>query len=238
MNIALIGYGKMGKAIEKIALERGHNISAIIDMNSSLKSIDDLHEKVDVAIEFTTPSSAGKNIYECLKKSIPVVSGTTGWNINIPEIKNLCKEYKTSMFYASNFSIGMNIFMEINKNLAVMMNKFDAYKVSIEETHHIHKLDKPSGTAITLAEDIIKKYSKYNNWQLSPVNDAGHLGISSFREGETIGDHKITWKSDIDKITIEHSAKNRDGFALGAILSAEYIRDKEGYFTMRDLLNL
>ncbi|MDL2262061.1 4-hydroxy-tetrahydrodipicolinate reductase [Bacteroidales bacterium OttesenSCG-928-I21] len=238
MEIALIGYGRMGKIIEQIAIKRGHTITAVIDINTTQKTISELKDYVDIAIEFTTPLSAQKNIYECLQKGISVVSGTTGWDININEIKKLCKQHCTSMFYASNFSIGMNIFMEINKNLSTLINKIDSYSVSIEEIHHIHKLDKPSGTAITLADGIIKEHSQFDSWELAPAVDTRNIEITSVRKGEIIGEHKIIWENDIDQIIIEHKAKSRNGFALGAVLAAEYINNKKGFFTMNDLLNL
>ena len=236
MNIALIGYGKMGKEIERIAVERGHNISEIIDINQN--SIQNISNNIDVAIEFTNPASAKNNVYDCLGKGIAVVSGTTGWNLNIEDISKKCIQNNTAMFYASNFSVGMNIFMTINEKLAKLLNDFKDYSAKIEETHHIHKLDKPSGTAITLAKDIIDNSSKYQNWELNKSNDILNLCISSFREGEVIGDHKITWENEIDNITISHSAKNRSGFAIGAVLAAEFIQKKTGFFTMKNLLNL
>jgi 4-hydroxy-tetrahydrodipicolinate reductase len=237
MRILLLGYGKMGKAVEKIAIERGHVIASKIDIDNPITGIK--KENIDIAIEFTKPDAAENNIYECLNKGISVVSGTTGWNINVDEITTLCQKNKTSMFYASNFSVGMNIFMEINNKLASLLNKFDDYSAKIEETHHIQKLDEPSGTAISLAEGIIKSNNKYRNWELNNgENNILNLPVFSFREGDTVGNHRITWKSNVDKISIEHSAENRAGFAVGAILAAEYTFGKVGFYTMRDLLNL
>jgi 4-hydroxy-tetrahydrodipicolinate reductase len=238
MRIALIGYGKMGKAVEQIALQRGHSISAIIDTNTQTVINQDLKSIADVAIEFTSPESAKKNVYDCIKYGVPVISGTTGWKTDIDEIKALCDLNSTAFFYASNFSIGANIFMNINEKLAALFESFNDYNASIEETHHIHKLDKPSGTAITLANGIVKNNKKYVNWELNPVSDIQNIGISSFREGDIFGDHKIIWDSEIDTISISHSAKSRNGLALGAIMAAEFIKGKTGVFKMNDLLKL
>jgi len=238
MKIALIGYGKIGKAVEQIALERGHSIVAIVDLNTDIRIDKKLSELADVAIEFTTPASAQQNILDCINSGLPVVSGTTGWIFNKSEMEALCLNRSTAMFYASNFSIGMNVFMEINAKLARLMSDFDDYSAKIEETHHIHKLDKPSGTAITLAEGIVKNNSKYVKWELNSRTDIHNIEIDSFREGEIFGDHKIVWESDVDNISISHSAKSRKGFALGAVLAAEFLFNKTGVFSMRDLLKL
>lgn len=235
MKIAIIGYGKMGKAIEQIAAERGHTISAIIDLNGNAGINADI---ADVAIEFTSPASARQNILDCIACGIPVVSGTTGWDFDKSEMEALCSNNSTSVFHASNFSVGANIFMEINEKLAGLMNDFGDYSAKIEETHHIHKLDKPSGTAISLANGIIKNNSKYVKWELKPVSDIQNIEITSFREGEIFGDHTVFWENDIDRIGISHSAKSRKGLALGAVLAAEFVADKKGVFSMRDLLKL
>lgn len=235
MKIAIIGYGKMGKAIEQIAADRGHTISAIIDLNGSTAINAGL---ADVAIEFTSPTSARQNIIDCIACGIPVVSGTTGWDFDKSEMETLCRDNSTSVFQASNFSIGANIFMEINEKLAGIMNDFGDYSAKIEETHHIHKLDKPSGTAISLANGIIKNNSKYVKWELKPVSDIQNIEITSFREGEIFGDHTVLWENDIDRISITHSAKSRKGLAFGAVLAAEFVADKKGVFSMRDLLKL
>lgn len=238
MRIALIGYGKMGKAIEQLALQRGHSISSIIDLDSKIQISPELKEITDVAIEFTSPSSAKHNIIDCLNNGISVVSGTTGWKFDETEINDLCAHQSAAFFYASNYSIGVNLFMEINNKLASLMNNFQDYEAIIEETHHIHKLDKPSGTAISIADGILKNNSKYVKWELNPKSDIHNLGITSFREGEIFGDHKVIWKNDIDNITISHSAASRLGFATGALLAADYIYGRSGYFTMKDLLKL
>ncbi|PLX06259.1 MAG: 4-hydroxy-tetrahydrodipicolinate reductase [Marinilabiliales bacterium] len=238
MNIGIIGYGRMGKAIEQLALQRGHNISVIVDENNSEDIAEQLKGKVDVAIEFTTPQSGKNNVFDCIEAGIPIVSGTTGWNVVEADMQKICNEKNSTFFYASNFSIGVNIFMDINEKLASLLSDFDSYNASMVETHHIHKLDKPSGTAISLAKGIFKNNDKYVNWELKPVKDIRNLEIESLREGEIIGDHKIIWDSEIDTIEIAHSAKNRTGFALGAVLAAEFVLGKKGFFTMRDLLKL
>jgi 4-hydroxy-tetrahydrodipicolinate reductase len=238
MKIALIGYGRMGKTIEKIALQRGHSITEIIDIKDKSKINQDLKNLCDIAIDFSNPKACKENIIACLENGISVVSGTTGWEFTESEFIELTNKTSTAFFYASNFSIGMNIFMEINKKLANLLNDFQDYEVKIEETHHIHKLDKPSGTAINLAKDILKNNSKYLNWELLPKQDKHSFEIEAFREDEVFGDHKVIWKNNIDNIEISHSAFNRLGFGIGAVLAAEFISGKTGYFTMKNLLNL
>ncbi|HNQ67354.1 MAG TPA: 4-hydroxy-tetrahydrodipicolinate reductase [Bacteroidales bacterium] len=238
MRIALIGYGKMGKAVEQIALERGHTITAVIDINTTDKISENLKSIADIAIEFTSPNSAKQNVINCLQNGISVVSGTTGWDLNKDEFKKLCIKNSAAVFYASNFSIGVNVFMKINEKLAELLSGFNDYEAKIEETHHIHKLDKPSGTAITLANGIIKNNPKYVKWMLNPCNEKNKIEINSFREGEIYGDHKIIWENDIDIISISHSAKSRRGLAQGAIMAAEFVIGKIGVFSMSDLLKL
>lgn len=238
MRIALIGYGKMGKAVEQIALERGHIITSIVDINTAVKIDENLRSVADVAIEFTSPSSAKQNIIDCLTSGISVVSGTTGWELNKQELESLAIKNSAALFYASNFSIGVNIFMKINEQLAGFLSDFSDYSAKIEETHHIHKIDKPSGTAISLAKGIVNNNAKYVNWMLNPCSDKNKIEISSFREGEIFGDHKITWENDNDIISISHSAKSRRGLATGAIMSAEFVLGKTGVFSMNDLLKL
>ena len=237
MRIALIGYGKMGKEIEKAAIERGHSISSIIDQDniSDFSSSNFLNS--DVAIEFSKPESAVSNYKYCFENNIPVVSGTTGWLDHFEEITSLCKEKKQSFFYASNFSLGVNIFFEINKKLAQLISPIKGYDVSINEIHHTQKLDSPSGTAISLAEQIINNLNQKKSWALDSTNNS-ELNITAQRIADTPGTHTIKYKSEIDEITIEHKAKNRKGFALGAVLAAEYLKDKKGIFNMYDLLNL
>lgn len=238
MRLALIGYGKMGKAVEQLALKHGHTITAIIDENSASEINAQLKAIVDVAIEFSSPSSAKNNIIDCLSNGISVVSGTTGWKFDAREMEDLCKNNSAAFFYASNYSIGVNLLMEINNKLATLIERFPDYEAEIEETHHIHKLDKPSGTAITLANGILNNNKKYVNWELNPKKEKNNLGITSFREGEVFGDHKIVWKNEIESISLSHSAASRMGFATGAVLAAEYLHKRIGYFTMKDLLKL
>lgn len=238
MKLALIGYGKMGKAVEQLALQRGHTITTIIDESTDSEINSQLKIIADVAIEFSSPSSAKKNIIDCLSNGIPIVSGTTGWKFDAAEMEDLCKNNSTALFYASNFSIGVNLLLEINNKLASLIERFPDYEAEIEETHHIHKLDKPSGTAITLANGILNNNKKYVKWELNPTSEKNNLGITSFREGEVFGDHKIVWENEIESISLTHSAASRMGFATGAVLAAEYIYGKKGYFTMKDLLKL
>lgn len=236
MKIALIGYGKMGHEIEKIALERGHEIVCTIDLGEDNKFESDEFKSADVAIEFTSPESALNNYKSAFAADVPVVSGTTGWLENIDEIKKECSENGKTFFYASNFSLGVNLFFALNKKLAKMMNNYSDYNVRMEETHHIHKLDAPSGTAITLAEGVIENLDRKEAWLLDKENSESDLKISSFREGEVPGIHTVIYESDVDTITISHDAKSRKGFALGAVVAAEFTKDKKGFLGMEDLL--
>ncbi|WGH27463.1 MAG: 4-hydroxy-tetrahydrodipicolinate reductase [Candidatus Bostrichicola ureolyticus] len=235
MNIAIIGYGQMGKAIEKIAKKRKHNI---IYITSSKPEVDNL-KKAEVAIEFTKPESAFENLKICLENKIPIVCGTTGWLNKLKMIEDICKKNNGTFLYSSNFSISMNIFFKINSFLAKMMSSYiQNYNIIIEEIHHLRKLDKPSGTAISLAEDIIKETNK-KNWYLLDNNKdvkSNEIPILSKRIENTIGTHIITYSSNIDYIKIKHNAYNRDGFALGAIIAAEWIKDKKGIFSMKEVL--
>lgn len=232
MKIALLGYGKMGKVIEKIALERGHEI---VLKKTSANSYNGL-ENADVAIDFSIPNAAVANITACLNKNIPVVSGTTGWLDSYNEMVKLCTEKNGSFIYGSNFSLGVNIFFELNRYLAELMSKFNNYKVSMEEIHHTQKLDAPSGTAISLAKGIIDN-STYNNWVLHNPNE-NEIKIDAKRIENVPGTHSIFYDSEIDTIEIKHIAHNREGFALGSVIAAEWIADKKGIFTMNDVLNL
>lgn len=227
----------MGKAVEAVALQRQHKITAVFDIDKNICEQSNLKSLGDVAIEFSTPNTAMSNVFHCINNALPVVCGTTGWDVDCQLIKQMCNEHKTAMFYASNYSIGMNIFMQINRQLAEKLQKYADYKVNIDETHHIHKLDKPSGTAITLAKDIIANNSNYCKWQLDQNGD-NIVGINSFREGEIFGNHSVHWENACDEITISHSAKNRTGLALGAVLAAEFIANKQGMFSMNDLLQI
>ncbi len=232
MKIALLGYGRMGKAIETIALKRGHTIV----IKTSEDSGYDITQ-ADVAIDFSLPSAAFNNISNCIKQQVPVVSGTTGWLEQYNEIVSLCKTQKGAFIYASNFSLGVNIFFELNETLAKMMAKLEDYKVDIEEIHHTKKLDAPSGTAITLAEGIIKNNSKFNKWELDKA-EAQSIPITAKRISDVPGTHIISYKNSIDTIKIEHEAHNRQGFALGAVIASEWLVDKTGVFTMKDVLSL
>ncbi|WP_272022741.1 4-hydroxy-tetrahydrodipicolinate reductase [Olleya namhaensis] len=232
MKIALLGYGKMGKAIETIALQRGHTI-VIKTSRDSDYNIND----ADVAIDFSVPSVAYNNISNCLNNQVPVISGTTGWLEQYEDIVSLCEKQKGAFIYASNFSLGVNIFFELNETLAKMMAKLNDYKLDIEEIHHTQKLDAPSGTAITLAEGIIKNNSAYQDWQLDTASDK-NIPIIAKRIPEVPGTHIISYTSPIDTIKIEHEAHNREGFALGAVIAAEWLADKTGVFTMKDVLNI
>ena len=230
MKIALIGYGKMGKETEKISNERGHEVIFKIDKDSDLKNI----SGADVAINFCTPETALQNIELGLKSSIPVVSGTTGWHSDFNKIQELSKKLDISFLYSSNFSLGVNLFFDLNKKLAEIMKKHDQYDLNIEETHHIQKVDKPSGTAITLAEGIIEK-GKYNNWSMD--NEKKSIPIECKRIDKVTGTHIVNYSSELDSIEIKHIAKNRTGFALGAVIAAEWIVDKKGVFEMSDVIN-
>lgn len=232
MKIALLGYGKMGQVIEKIALQRGHEIV----LRKSIEDSFDGLEKADVAIDFSAPDAAVENISTALKLGIPVISGTTGWLSEYENMIALCKENNTAFISSSNFSLGVNIFFELNAYLAKIMSKFDAYTVEIEEIHHTQKLDSPSGTAISLANGVIEN-SNYKNWTLENPMTTDIL-IDAKRIENVPGTHSVTYNSEIDSIEIKHVAHNREGFALGAVIAAEWILDKKGVFTMKDVLNI
>jgi len=230
MKIALLGYGKMGKVIEKIALSRGHEIVFIKTIDNSFEGL----QNADVAIEFSIPSAAQINITESLRNRIPIVSGTTGWLEDCHKMENLCLQQETAFIYSSNFSLGVNIFFELNDYLAKMMSKFKQYDIQMEEIHHTQKLDAPSGTAISLANSIIN-HSEYDSWTLqNPKSD--EILIDAKRIENVPGTHLITYNSEVDSIEIKHTAHNREGFALGAVIAAEWIVDKKGVFTMKDVL--
>ncbi len=230
MNIALLGYGKMGKAIEKFALKKGHKIVLKTDSNTQNFNLD----TIDVAIDFSIPKMAFKNIKICLENNVPIISGTTGWLKKYDEIITLCKEKNGSFIYASNFSLGVNLFFELNEKLANLMKAYD-YDISLEEIHHTQKLDAPSGTAITLTKPILENFNK-KKWTLGVTNNDNELLIEAKRIENVPGTHIVKYESKIDKIEIKHTAKSRDGFALGAIIAAEWLVDKKGVFTMKDVL--
>lgn len=248
MRIALIGYGKMGREIEKIALSRGHEIVSVIDVDNRQDFDSDAFRSADVAIEFTAPSVAYDNCIEAFKQGVKVVSGSTGWmNGHAVEMRNLCKTEGKTLFWSSNFSLGVAIFSAVNKYLAKIMNDFPNYDVSMVETHHIHKLDAPSGTAITLAEGILDNLDRKAKWVMGTLTSPDgtvtgttdcapdEFPISAVREGEVPGIHTIRYESEADSITITHDAKNRKGFALGAVLAAEYTAKHQGFLGMNDL---
>lgn len=230
MKIALLGYGKMGKTIERLATERGHEI--VLRINDNIEDHD--LSKAEVAIDFSIPTAAFKNISSCFKNKIPVVSGTTGWLDKYEEAVELCKRNEAAFIYASNFSLGVNLFFELNKKLAQMMKPFEEYDVAIEEIHHTQKLDAPSGTAITLAEQIIENSDK-RGWKLDETV-AGHIPVTAKRIENVPGTHTVSYDSAVDSIKIEHIAHSRDGFALGAIIAAEWLQNKKGVFSMKDVL--
>lgn len=238
MRIALIGYGKMGKTIEGIALERGHTVELKIDIDSKAEFTAANLQQCDVAIEFTGPHSAKENILTCLAAGIPIVSGSTGWLQDWNEVEKYCKEKNGSFLYASNFSVGVNIFFELNKKLAQLMKGHADYEVSMEEIHHTQKKDAPSGTAITLAEQILQEVPRKKNWLNENSDNKEDLVIISKREDPAPGTHSIKYSSAVDDIEIIHTAHNRQGFALGAVLAAEYIYNKKGIFNMKDILGI
>lgn len=232
MKIALLGYGKMGKVIERIALERGHEI---VLRKTSSDSFDGL-EQADAAIDFSVPDAAVTNISECLNRGIPVISGTTGWLEEYHKMAELCEQKDGAFIYGSNFSLGVNIFFELNSHLAKMMGRLKDYKVSIEEVHHTQKLDAPSGTAITLAKEIIN-HSDYAGWAIgNPKED--DIFINAIREENVPGTHTVVYDSEVDSIEIKHTAHSREGFALGAVVATEWLYGKKGIYSMKDVLGL
>jgi 4-hydroxy-tetrahydrodipicolinate reductase len=237
MKIALLGYGKMGHEVEKMALENGHTIGLVIDNDNDWIQKAELLKECDVAIEFSMPAIAAKNIRRCFDAKIPIVVGTTGWYDQFENMSDLCKESNSTLFYASNYSIGVNIFFDINLRLATLLKDYPMYSPSIVEIHHIQKLDAPSGTAITLANDIIQSNSRFTKFT-STNPKAGEIPVVSIREESVTGTHTIAWSSEIDQISITHEAKSRRGFALGAIMAADWVKDRKGIFTMKDMLNL
>ncbi|MDH6310734.1 4-hydroxy-tetrahydrodipicolinate reductase [Dysgonomonas sp. PFB1-18] len=236
MNIALIGYGKMGHEIEKIAISRGHTIVSIIDVNNAADFDSPAFKSADVAIEFSTPESAISNYRKCFAAHVPVVAGTTGWLEHMDEVKKACSDDNQTFFYASNYSLGVNIFFVLNKYLAKIMNQYSDYDVKMEEIHHIHKLDAPSGTAITLAEGIIDNVDRKERWNLETEEKPSDVAIHCIREGEVPGIHEIIYESEADIISIKHDAKSRKGFALGAVVAAEFTYGKKGFLGMNDML--
>ena len=245
MKIALLGYGKMGKMIESIALDRDHEIVLKIDQDNAHDLTIANLQLADVAIEFSTPATVLENINLCLIANVPVIVGTTGWYGSLQKVKNECESLNASLMYGSNFSVGVNIFFQINKMAAKMMNQYaDQYDVELEEIHHIHKLDAPSGTAITLAEDVLEEFKTKKEWlsvnadeNIVTINSPEHLIIESYRQGEVPGTHSVIYDSDEDRIEMKHIAHGRQGFALGAVVAAEWMKDKTGFFSVKDMYN-
>ncbi|NJL11769.1 MAG: 4-hydroxy-tetrahydrodipicolinate reductase [Microscillaceae bacterium] len=238
MRISLIGYGKMGKTIEQIALQRQHQVVYKIDRENQQDLFRLTPQNTDVAIEFTQPDTAFENLKACLEQGVPVLSGTTGWLHHRPALEALCEEKNGAFFYASNFSIGVNLFFQLNQLLARLMARQPDYHIQIEETHHLAKKDQPSGTALTLAEGILQYRPDLQGWQEEPTTAAHLLPVLSFREGEVPGTHTIQYISENDTIEIKHTAHNRRGFATGAVLAAEWLLGKKGIFGMEDFLKL
>jgi 4-hydroxy-tetrahydrodipicolinate reductase len=236
MNIALIGYGRMGHEIEEMALKRGHTVNLIIDIDNQGDMIPEKFSNVDAVIEFTSPESAFENVIKCLEMKKPVVSGSTGWLGKYELAAEKCRLNETSFIHSSNFSIGVNILFRLNSMLAGIMENLDDYRVSIEEIHHTQKIDAPSGTAISLAKGIIESHRNYKEWSTPGKDENGSVVITSVREGMVPGTHTVTWDSEIDTLSLKHDAKGRKGFALGAVLAAEYISKRKGVFTMNDIL--
>jgi 4-hydroxy-tetrahydrodipicolinate reductase len=232
MKIALVGYGKMGKTIDAVATQRDHEVVAKIDGSVTAEML----KNADVAIEFSVPTAAVSNLKTCFKAGVPAVSGTTGWLAQYEEVCRACKEAHSGFIYASNFSLGVNLFFQLNEYLAKLMQPFQQYQAGIEEIHHIHKLDAPSGTAITLAEGVLT-YSHHGKWTLEPA-EADALKIDAKRVGEVPGTHTVKYDAPEDSISITHEAHGREGFALGAVMAAEWLCGKTGIFTMKDVLNL
>lgn len=238
MKIALVGYGKMGHAIERVALDRGHRIVCTIDADNIDEMGGELFRSADVAIEFTTPASAAANVLRCFESGVPVVCGSTGWTERLPEMESICRSGKGTLLWSSNFSLGVNIFFALNRQLARLMASLNQYKPEMTEIHHIHKLDHPSGTAITLANDLIAEIPALDSWTEDLTdNSPSTLPIRHIRQGEVPGTHIVTYESPVDIITIEHRAKSRDGFALGAVVAAEWLVNHPGYHTMNELMH-
>lgn len=236
MKAAIIGYGKMGREIEKILVARGHEVALIIDIDNASDLNAERLASIDVAIEFTTPATAYANIRTCLECGTAVVSGTTGWTDRLGELQELCREKGGAMFYASNYSLGVNLMFRLNRELARLMNHFDGYQITMSETHHTEKKDSPSGTAVTLAEDIIARVDRKTGWVNEPsTEDESLIAIESLRVGKTPGDHSVTYTSADDVLEIRHSIKNRRTLAKGAVVAAEFLCGKSGIYTMEDL---
>ena len=235
MKVAIIGYGKMGHEIEQVLLSRGHSVALIIDQDNAHDLCAEKLAGVDVAIEFTTPTTAYSNVRTCIECGTPVVSGTTGWHDKLEELQALCRERGSSMIWSSNYSLGVNITFRLNRYLAELMNRFDAYNIDIEEIHHTQKKDAPSGTAISLANDIIARVERKQRWLNEPTEEADAIAITSLREGMVPGTHTVTYTSEDDKIEVRHTLFSRRALALGAVVAAEFVAPRKGVFTIDDL---
>ncbi len=237
MRVAIIGYGKMGHEIEQVLLSRGHSVALIIDQDNAHDLCAEKLAGVDVAIEFTTPTTAYSNVRTCIECATPVVSGTTGWHDKLEELQALCRERGSSMIWSSNYSLGVNITFRLNRYLAELMNRFDAYNVAIEEIHHTQKKDAPSGTAISLANDILERVERKQKWVNEPTEESDAIEITSLREGTVLGTHTVTYLSEDDKIEIKHTLFSRRALALGAVVAAEFVATRKGVFTIDDLFD-
>lgn len=239
MKILLIGYGKMGQTIAALAAQRGHEIAGIVDSHASQLTIADFTPATaDVAIEFTHPDSAYANVVACLRQGLPVVCGSTGWLHHFEEATSLTNELNGSLFYASNYSVGVNLFFHFNEYMAAKMNQFGGYDVAVREIHHTQKIDQPSGTALTAAEGILHNFTSKTTWRNAPAEQAGELAIISERTGNVVGTHIVTYTSAVDTLELKHEAHSREGFALGALLAAEWLPGRQGVFGMKELLGL
>ena len=237
MRVAIIGYGKMGHEIDQVLLSRGHSVALIIDQDNAHDLCAEKLAGVDVAIEFTTPATAYTNVRTCIECDTPVVSGTTGWHDKLEELQALCRERGSSMIWSSNYSLGVNITFRLNRYLAELMNRFDAYNVAIEEIHHTQKKDAPSGTAISLANDILERVERKQKWVNEPTEESDAIEITSLREGTVPGTHTVTYLSEDDKIEIKHTLFSRRALALGAVVAAEFVATRKGVFTIDDLFD-
>ena len=239
MKILLIGYGKMGQTIANLATQRGHEIAGIVDLHASQQAITDFTPAtVDVAIEFTHPDSAFANVAACLRQGLPVVCGSTGWLHHFDEATVLTQELHGSLFYASNYSVGVNLFFHFNEYLAAKMHQFGGFDVAVREIHHTQKIDQPSGTALTTAEGIMQHFSNKTTWRNAPAESPAELAVISERTGEVVGTHIVTYTSAVDTLELKHEAHSREGFALGALLAAEWLPGRQGVFGMKELLDL
>jgi len=236
MKIILSGYGKMNREVEKIAINRGHEIVFTIDNQDEWKRFEDSTVKADMVIDFSMPDVAVDNFKRCFEAGLPVVTGTTGWLDQLEMIKYLCQQNNYAFFYAPNFSLGVNVFFHLNRQLAKIMDDLKNYNVKIEESHHIQKIDAPSGTALKAVNDIIENSKRYNKWTSGKATDSSEISVRSERIGEVPGTHEVIWESDADRLILKHEAKNRSGFAMGAVLAAEFLQGKTGVYTMENLL--